>query len=165
MRNELNKLIEDELFREFKELKELKQKISEDKPNIFTILKNSFYEIRHSNFLAWLLDPNQTHGMGSKFLELFIEKVNANNSQNIHMNFNSLAVSREKHHIDLIIDSDEAMIAIENKFGGGESEGQLRSYRRKLDEIYSPKKIHRIFLTISGYETTSDCRVLDTNFT
>ena len=41
----------------------LKNSISS--PNIFRALKNAAYEIRHSNFLAWLLDPNETHNQGS----------------------------------------------------------------------------------------------------
>lgn len=37
-------------------------------PNIFQILNIARAEIRHSNFLAWLLDPNGTHGLGRLFL-------------------------------------------------------------------------------------------------
>ena len=33
-------------------------------PNIFQILRISKNEIRHSNFLSWLLDPNQSHKLG-----------------------------------------------------------------------------------------------------
>lgn len=35
--------------------------------NIFDILKISRTEIRHSNMLSWLLDPNENHGLGDKF--------------------------------------------------------------------------------------------------
>ena len=40
-------------------------------PNIFSILRISRNEIRHSNFLCWLLDPNQSHGLGDIFLKRF----------------------------------------------------------------------------------------------
>ena len=39
------------------------------KPNIFQILSITRAEIRHSNFLAWLLDPNESHKLGGLFLE------------------------------------------------------------------------------------------------
>ena len=37
--------------------------------NIFNILKINRMEIRHSNMLAWLLSPNETHGLNDKFLK------------------------------------------------------------------------------------------------
>ena len=45
-----------------------------EKFNIFKILKLDNYEIRHSNFVAWLLDPNGSHKLGDKFLIKFINK-------------------------------------------------------------------------------------------
>ena len=38
--------------------------------NIFEVLGITNAEIRHSNFLAWLLDPNGNHGMGDKFFKV-----------------------------------------------------------------------------------------------
>lgn len=38
------------------------------KPNIFSILGIGESEIRHSNFLSWLLDPNESHELGNRFL-------------------------------------------------------------------------------------------------
>ena len=43
--------------------------------NIFDVLKLKDHEIRHSNVLAWLLDPHGSHGMGDEFLKLFISRV------------------------------------------------------------------------------------------
>ena len=44
------------------EVDQLSQTVNQ--PNIFKILGVSHYEIRHSNFLAWLLDPYESHGVG-----------------------------------------------------------------------------------------------------
>ena len=41
-------------------------------PNVFEVLKASQYEIRHSNTLAWLLNPNENHGLGDSFLKEII---------------------------------------------------------------------------------------------
>ena len=41
-------------------------------PNIFQILNISKNEIRHSNFLSWLLEPNGSHKIGDVFLKRFL---------------------------------------------------------------------------------------------
>ncbi len=43
--------------------------------NIFDVLKVSRAEIRHSNMLAWLLDPKESHGFGTAFLDGFLKRV------------------------------------------------------------------------------------------
>ena len=56
-----------------KDLKELEQ--MSGKFNIFDCLKLTRTEIRHSNFLAWLLDPNETHGLKDYFLKEFLKNI------------------------------------------------------------------------------------------
>lgn len=48
---------------EFHELVEKTRRL-----NIFEVLGITKTEIRHSNFLAWLLDPKEAHGLGDRFL-------------------------------------------------------------------------------------------------
>jgi hypothetical protein len=43
-------------------------------PNIFQILRISKNEIRHSNFLSWLLEPNGSNKLGDIFLKRFINE-------------------------------------------------------------------------------------------
>ena len=43
-------------------------------PNIFQILRISKNEIRHSNFLSWLLDPNESHKLGDIFLKTIFKR-------------------------------------------------------------------------------------------
>ncbi|MDO8314566.1 MAG: PD-(D/E)XK nuclease family protein [Rugosibacter sp.] len=40
----------------------------------FDVLKVGHYELRHVNTLAWLLDPNQNHGLNESFLRAFLNK-------------------------------------------------------------------------------------------
>jgi hypothetical protein len=40
--------------------------------NPFKVLKLESHEIRHSNVLAWLFNPNESHNLGTKFLEQFL---------------------------------------------------------------------------------------------
>ena len=44
-------------------------------PNIFQILNISKNEIRHSNFLSWLLEPNGSHKIRDVFLKRFLREV------------------------------------------------------------------------------------------
>ena len=64
-----------------KGLKELEKKF--DKFNIFDCLRLARTEIRHSNFLAWLLDPNETHGLKDYFLKEFLKHILLNNRKPI----------------------------------------------------------------------------------
>ena len=41
--------------------------------NTLKILKLENYEIRHSNILAWLLNPKESHGLSDYFLRKMIE--------------------------------------------------------------------------------------------
>ena len=41
--------------------------------NIFETLNIVQVEVRHSNVLAWLLDPISNHGIGSYFLQNFLK--------------------------------------------------------------------------------------------
>lgn len=44
--------------------------------NPFEVLKIGHYELRHTNTLAWLLDPAGNHGLGDTFLRAFIARLN-----------------------------------------------------------------------------------------
>ena len=43
--------------------------------NTFDVLQYADYEIRHSNVLAWLLRPGDTHGIGARFLKWFVDQI------------------------------------------------------------------------------------------
>ena len=57
----------------FKELHNIIK--NSDESNIFKILKLQNYEIRHSNYLAWLLDPKKSHGLNNTFLKKIFETI------------------------------------------------------------------------------------------
>ena len=43
--------------------------------NLFDVLKVSRKEIRHSNMLGWLMDPNENHGFGDAFLRGILQRL------------------------------------------------------------------------------------------
>ena len=131
--------------------------------NIFDILKIGGMEIRHSNFLAWLLNPYESHGLGDKFLKKFligtIKKYDDLFEVSVIdlelMNLYDFKVYRELYNIDLLLISDENkfIIAIENKIYSKESKDQLKKYREVLDTRYGNEyRYLRIFLTPNGYD-------------
>ena len=40
--------------------------------NIFRVLRAAHHEIRHSNMLAWLLTPDESHGLGDRFFRRWL---------------------------------------------------------------------------------------------
>jgi hypothetical protein len=94
--------------------------------NPLKILKVNELEIRHSNILAWLLDPNENHGLGQEFIKKFMGEVILSN-ENIDLNmsikdmyfnnFYDLQVLREWQSIDILLISNinKVVIIIENK--------------------------------------------------
>ncbi len=128
--------------------------------NLFDVLGVSRVEIRHSNMLAWLLDPNESHAMGGLLLRKVVslvgdEEIPADSD-------NSFTVYREDEHIDMLLVSHtlKRVIAIENKIGAKEGvrrtrtydneESQLCTYENILEKLYPDYAKTLIFLTPEG---------------
>lgn len=140
-----------------------------DSQNIFDILKLSTQEIRHSNFLAWLFDPNESHSFGDKIIKDVVCKlVRENREQCENMGFDSIKmmlldyssfkIYREREHIDLLMvsDSEKTIFCFENKVFSGEHDTQLSRYMKKVDEMYRGYKTMYIFLTPDGLEASEE---------
>lgn len=148
MKKKLSELIKDP---ELEKL-ELELKI----PNIFSVLKLESMEIRHSNFLGWLLDPKGSHNLGDIFLRWFLKDIFAlGKSENIDefeidgYNFSNLKVYRELHNIDILLVSDKFVVAIENKVYSKEHSNQLTKYRKIIEKKY--KEYEKIFVYLTPY--------------
>lgn len=124
--------------------------------NIFSALNIEHVEIRHSNVLAWLLNPQESHGLKNFPLSYFLTLLKGEKCT-----VKSALVKREaklgkKGQIDLLLDlSNGEILAIENKIYSREGKNQLRKYRDILEKTYKNKIIHFLFLTPVGssYET------------
>ena len=124
--------------------------------NFFDILQISEMEIRHSNMLAWLFDPSQSHGLGDYFLgELYTEVTGSHGSKSL---LKSFKIYREWKNIDLLLVSEKhhIVICIENKINAGESKTQLTKYRNIIEKEYpAPRYQHYFrFLTVDGHESS-----------
>lgn len=157
--------------------------------NLFDVLRITNMEIRHSNILAWLFDPNESHAMGDAFIKEFVRKLAEKNEREdfdyfafMLQDFYSYQVYREANHIDIVLLSREekTAIIIENKIWSGESEHQLQEYYEKsLVEYKDCAEILYVFLTPDGSDSSNperwisfsyeeiiealECAVADTN--
>ena len=155
-----------EVIQKEKTQKEEKQKRGEYF-NIFSVLRLEAKEVRlHSAFLAELLNPKGSHGLGKQFLELFLNMVVRKNKEEpfdfetenakVHVEYYIGIISEDKKsggRIDLLIEDGKGnAIIIENKINAGDQEYQLLSYDDFAKEIY--KKYKMLYLTKDGGEAS-----------
>lgn len=132
-------------------------------PNIFQILKISRNEIRHSNFLSWLLDPNQSHKLGDIFLKRFLREVfSSDKFRGIDqvdvegMDLSSVEVQREWKNIDVLIKLESAVVCVENKVLSKEHSNQLKRYKEIIETQFPHHKQTFVYLTPEGVSSESE---------
>lgn len=133
-----------------------------NKFNIFDILKITRVEIRHSNMLAWLLDPNENHGLGDSIIRGFIQYLvpfafdEEDAFSFLLMDCYGFEILREWHHIDLIAVSDDEkfVLCIENKIDSHEHDNQLVRYKELVDRNFPDYNKAFVFLSPDGSEAS-----------
>ena len=138
--------------------------------NMFEILGLTKNEVRlHSNFIAYLLNPNASHGQGTIYLDLFLKMISnkikltqtKNDTIEIKLDSKSTRVSVEYYigkktdeeggRIDIIcIDRNNNMIIIENKIHAPDQKNQISRYNN-----YNKNAI-LIYLDLFGNNPTKD---------
>ena len=121
----------------------------------------------HSNLLAWLLDPNENHGLGDRFLKGFLSRTGAP-SKIQSADWMQATVMREWEnyvdgqlgYLDLLVlaetgDPKGCLLAIENKIFSEEHSGQLTRYRMALADRYPELCRHHVFLSPDGRKSKS----------
>jgi len=122
----------------------LRSKFAE--PNLFLILDNASYEIRHSSFLGWLIDPEESHGQDSYFLLQLLDSLGR---KDFFYN-ESVQVKRELEQIDLLVYSKRAVLVIENKTRSKDSAGQLSRYRKTIEKKFPDHVKQFVYWTLNG---------------
>ncbi|MGM9973432.1 MAG: PD-(D/E)XK nuclease family protein [Clostridiaceae bacterium] len=141
--------------------------------NVLKVLRLEGHEIRHSNILAWLLNPKENHSLQDYFFRKILETLILieENSNNLKCGLveailnNSLMgsqVYREvKTHnnrfIDLVIINQQLklVVFIDNKIYSTESQNQLDDYLAFVEEKFQGFKIIPIYLTLQGEEPSN----------
>lgn len=146
--------------------------------NIFEVLKIQWKELSHSNVLSWLLNPEESHGLGDVFLKVLLEDIKKENPKfleecSLNMDYTSFYTLREKDNMDiqLISDKEKVAIVIENKIWHSESGNQLQKYTQIIERKYSdykndfvylsPKKTHASNQKWKSYEYKNILSILD----
>ena len=171
---DLKRLIRDPGFLKYHQAETAKERTF----NPFDVLRYADYEIRHSNVLAWLLQPDGTHGIGDAFLRDFTTALNeeARNQGVLPVPIPSsfepedVGVERELHYVDITLfltgkrTGKSVVIAIENKMGESAPEhvDQALGYDEMLREKYKAKYdvIQSVLLTTSATSDASERGVI-----
>ena len=134
--------------------------------NVFEALGVARQELRHSDFLAFLLDPRQPHGLGDRFLKRFLQRALGDSSQAAPITpveiellaLDHMVPFRERQNIDVLLLDEERRIAviIENKVGSAEHSGQLDRYKETIHRQYPGWRVIPIFLTPDGASPSND---------
>ena len=110
------------------------------------------WEEFHSNVLAWLLDPGQSHGLGDCFLKSFLSRALVPSAD-----WTGTMVTREWENVvdgqtgflDILVlnEAEKILCAIENKVFSSEHSQQLTRYRIALERSYPAFMRNHVFLT------------------
>ena len=148
-----SKLLKDPLFDQLS--------IETNKPNIFRALGVTNYEIRHSNFLAWLVDPHENHGLGDIILKKILQDiVTDNRAENIsilsiaNLDSSKVEVRREWKNIDILIRTETFVVCVENKVWASESKHQLAKYEKLIKAEFPNLDYCFVFLTPNKQESS-----------
>jgi hypothetical protein len=126
--------------------------------NLFEAVGAVRAELRHSNFLAYLLSPSRPHGLGAKPLVALIRSILIRMPAEsrpimalelIASDLDDAIVYRERDNIDILIElpSMKFVVAIENKVGSKAGDGQLERYDELLKASYPDHRRLMVFLT------------------
>lgn len=149
-----------------------------NKFNIFhaTGMKNQ--EIKHTQFLGYLLDPNESHGFKDEFLIRFIQSLpKSETTEKVEINLLDFNLSyskviKEKYFRDangqldlpieipsLSLPEKTYVIAIENKIRASQGDNQLLNYKNAINTTYKDKIKEApilLYLTINNEEPSDD---------
>lgn len=148
---------------ELEKLEELTSKF-----NIFESLDIAKQEIRHSNFLAWVMNPNESHSLGDYFLKRFLLRTaSLANRRGLGgitpiqidiSEFDEVKVQREWKSIDIIIidEKNKFVCVIENKVEAAEHSDQLNRYEAVVESEFPDFTKQLIFLTPDARRASND---------
>ncbi|MBD2112546.1 MULTISPECIES: PD-(D/E)XK nuclease family protein [Cyanophyceae] len=140
--------------------------------NVFEAVGMVRQEIKHSNFLQFLLNPLEKHQLDDLFLKkLLIEvlrnaEVTSSDDLDIaNFCFDDANIRREWRYIDLLIHSpsNNFVCVIENKVDSTEGFNQLQTYQSVIDREFPYCKKLFIYLTKEG-DTASQSEWLSLSY-
>ena len=138
--------------------------------NLFEAMGAVRGELRHSNFLAFLLSPSRNHGLTSepllRFLRLALSGLPPasrpiRSLELLVGDLDGAVIHREWNNIDLLIEIKHLrlVVLIENKVGAKAGEGQLSRYRKIVQTRFPSDRHLFVFLTPDGHAPDEEAYV------
>ena len=141
--------------------------------NLFEACGATRVELRHSNFLRFLLDPGENHGLGEYFLKVLMKRclvgVIGSDVSAIGIDVADLSdavAERERWSIDILVHSERCKLAIafENKIDSAEHSNQLVRYRETVQREFPGYRRVLIYLTPDGDEPSDPIQWLPLSY-
>ena len=131
--------------------------------NLFELLNLWWQEDIHSRMLTWLLNPQESHGLGDHFLKNFLLQAGCPSELCSSIDWSKSEALREWHcvvdgdagRLDILILDQRAqfLCAIENKIFSPEGGRQLTHYRKALENGYRNYTRRYLFLSPGGMQS------------
>jgi hypothetical protein len=146
-----------------------------DQFNIFEAIRSVHVEVRHSDFLSYLLNPSENHGLGDAFVKRFLQRALASSPTSATpltpidldiWDLDTITVQREWQNIDLLLtdERNEFAVVIENKIDSREHNEQLQRYRKIAEQQFPDWHIIYLYLTPEG-DLPSDDQYISVDYT
>jgi len=126
-------------------------------PNIFRALSITRNELRHSNFIAYILNPNENHGLGDIVLKKVLRDIFSDDKSEErslvdvdYLNLTTVEIRREWKNIDILIILENDVFIIENKVDTIDHSNQLKRYKEIAENMFKERKKHFVYLTPFG---------------
>lgn len=121
--------------------------------DVFGILGISRAEIRHTKFIAWLMDPAAQHGFGPRFLELVLARTFPGEKfEGLDRATTECEVVRGRCRVDIVVYGPAFTVVIEAKVDAGEAQDQC-DYQ--FEQFSREPGARFIFLTPRGVRPAS----------
>ena len=130
--------------------------------NVFEAIGFVGQEVKHSRFLAFLLDPKQTHDLGDLFLKRFLRKASEatdraslrpiNHDGSLDQTTVHTEVFTDDGRIDILLLNEvgEWAMIVENKVWTTEHHDQLGRYHRSVKASHPGWRVTGLYLTPFG---------------
>lgn len=154
--NQQQKEVEmEELQQLLKDVYEATKGIKQEKAEAFDVIGTCIgtQETIHSKFLAELLNPHGSHGLGSAFLEAFYEQIELNELTPKNSSIKTEFTCPEGK-MDIVISNENDTVVIENKIYALDQSDQLKRYSEWLNKQEKANK-KLIYLTLDGHEASN----------
>lgn len=154
--NQQQKEVEmEELQQLLKDVYEATKDIKQEKAEPFDVIDTCIgtQETIHSKFLAELLNPHGSHGLGPAFLKAFYKQVGLNELTTKNSSIKT-EVECPEGKMDIVISNEKDIVVIENKIYAVDQSDQLKRYSEWLNKQKEANK-KLIYLTLDGHEASN----------